>query len=148
MPADDLKDVLKMLLDVPVALCFTEVEIYSVGGCLFSLMGLVEACGGTLVKLSYNPSLCPVTSDERRFPPTLDGLEPSNRSFNFAKLPSLKEVKFTVHWTAGNLLWVSKALSTLEPATSQHLSIFRLNFRCPYKRTVPEVREKICLIPR
>jgi len=51
-----VRDVLEMLLEIPTGLCFTEVDICGMHGCLLSTMRLVEACRTTLVKLSYETS--------------------------------------------------------------------------------------------
>ena len=53
MPADDLKDVISLLLEVPAGLRFIELEVHSVRGCLLPVVRLAGACGGSLVKLSY-----------------------------------------------------------------------------------------------
>ena len=58
----------------------------------------------------------------------LDGTGAPNRSFDFAKLPRLKEIRLTVSWVAGDLLWVAATLSTIKPVTSPHLSTIRLKF--------------------
>ena len=47
------KDVADVLLGVPTGLRFTEVDIRCMPECLLSTVRLVEACGKTLVKLSY-----------------------------------------------------------------------------------------------
>lgn len=47
------KDVMSTLLEVPTGLHFTEIGIRCVHKCLLPTIGLVEACGRTLVKLSY-----------------------------------------------------------------------------------------------
>ena len=57
-------------------------------------------------------------------------VEAFERSFDFSKLPNLREVKFGFRAgrTGGGLLWIPMALSTLGPATSPHLSTIRLDF--------------------
>jgi len=57
--------------------------------------------------------------------------EALERSFDFAKLPSLREVGVKVHWRRGSLHWIPTALSTLKPVTSPHLSTIRLTFDGP-----------------
>jgi len=59
-------------------------------------------------------------------PPNVGGLEPFERSFDFAKLPNLQEVDFEVHWVSGTLLWIPIALSTLGPSATPRLSVIRL----------------------
>jgi len=49
--------VMNMLLEVPTGLHFTEVYINATRECLLSTVRLTEACGKTLVKLSYAVSL-------------------------------------------------------------------------------------------
>jgi len=46
-------DVMNMLLEIPSGLHFTAVHIRCGGECLLTTVRLVEACGKTLVKLSY-----------------------------------------------------------------------------------------------
>ena len=58
----------------------------------------------------------------------VDGVEASERSFDFSKLPNIQEVDFEVRWKSGGLLWIPTALSTLRLATSPRLSTIRLNF--------------------
>jgi len=45
--------VMNVLLEIPTGLRFTEVQIYCTHRCLSSAIRLVEACGNTLVKMSY-----------------------------------------------------------------------------------------------
>lgn len=47
-------DVMGMLLEVPTGLHFTEVHIVSVLGCLHPAVRFTEACGKSLVKLTYS----------------------------------------------------------------------------------------------
>jgi len=47
------RDVMSMLLDIPTGLHFTEVDIRCMSECFPSAVPLVEACGKTLVRLSY-----------------------------------------------------------------------------------------------
>jgi len=49
-------DVTNMLMDVPTGLHFTEVQIRATRQCHLSTVRLVEACGKTLVKLTYEIS--------------------------------------------------------------------------------------------
>jgi len=46
-------EVINMLLEAPTGLHFTDVQIRSMHGCLFSAIRLAAACRKTLVKLSY-----------------------------------------------------------------------------------------------
>jgi len=46
-------DVINMLLEVPTGLRFSEVYIHTMYACLSPTVRLAEACGKTLVKLSY-----------------------------------------------------------------------------------------------
>ena len=50
------EDVINMLLEVPTGLHFTRVEVRGVRECLLASVRLVEACGRSLVKLSYAAS--------------------------------------------------------------------------------------------
>ena len=52
-------------------------------------------------------------------------------SFDFTKLPNLREVEFGVQWIGGSVLWIPMALSTLRPSTSPRLSSVQLNFSRP-----------------
>lgn len=108
-------DVMDMLLEVPTGLRFTEVDIHSFCECFSSTLKLAEACRETLTKFSYIVD-------------NYGGNEALDRSsaFKFAKFPNLKEVRLTVHWTAGALLWISAALSTLKPVGSPYLTVVRL----------------------
>ena len=58
----------------------------------------------------------------------VDGVEASDRSFDFSKFPNFQEVRFEVGWERGGLRWVPAALSTLTLATSPRMSTIRLNF--------------------
>jgi hypothetical protein len=58
--------------------------------------------------------------------PEPDGYETLNQSFDFSKLPNLKEVNLAVYRFAGDLLWIYAALLTIKPATSPHLSTIQL----------------------
>ena len=51
------KDVMNMLLEVPTGLHFTEMHIHGVHKSFLSTVRLAEACGKTLVKLSYAVSI-------------------------------------------------------------------------------------------
>ena len=74
----------------------------------------------------------------------LDGTRAPNRSFDFAKLPRLKEISLTVHWVAGDLLWVATTLSTIKPVTSLHLSTIRLEFHGQRLQQIPlHTRERL-----
>jgi len=112
------ESVVNMLLEVPTGLHFTEVDIRGIHECLLSTVRLAEACGKTLVKLSYAVSF-------------QYGREASEQSFDFSKFPNLQEVDFGVRWMGGGLLWIPVALSTLKPATSPHLSTIQLSFIHP-----------------
>jgi len=57
-----------------------------------------------------------------------DQVEPSERSFDFSKLPNIQRVDFGVHWASGDILWIPIALSTLRPTTSPRIFDIRLNF--------------------
>ncbi|KAF9781680.1 hypothetical protein BJ322DRAFT_1220464 [Thelephora terrestris] len=132
MPADDLGDIINMLLEILNGLQFPEVEIHSVNGCLLPSASLAEACGGTLTKLSY-------TVENHDGPDALD------HSFNFSRSPNLKEVKFAVDWRGGSLLWIPVALSTLKPTTSPRLSIVRLSLRSMARYVNPrDWWERLC----
>jgi len=111
------EDVVNMLLEIPTGLRFTEVQIRGTCECLLSVLRLAEACGKTLVKLSYAA-------------PSHYG-ETFERSFDFSKFPNLQEVDVEVSWMSGGLRWVPAALSTLRSVTSPHLSAIRLNFVRP-----------------
>ena len=52
------EDVINMLLEIPSGLRFTEVWIHCTGDRLPSVVRLAEACGNTLVKLSYMVMFC------------------------------------------------------------------------------------------
>lgn len=110
---DHRSDIVDMLLEAPTGLHFTEVEIRSRYECLSSTVALVEACGKTLVKFSYT-----VENHYDR--------ETFERSFDFTKLPSLKEAEFTSRWISGGLYWVPVALSTIKPTTSSRLSVVQV----------------------
>lgn len=73
-----------------------------------------------MVSSARNVSLTPFSNT--------DGHEPFSRTFDFAKSPNLREVKFSVYWTSGSLLWIPKALSTIKPTTSPRISDIELNF--------------------
>ncbi|KAF9781851.1 hypothetical protein BJ322DRAFT_1078792 [Thelephora terrestris] len=122
-------EVMNMLLEVPTGLHFTEVYILTVYDCLPSTVRLAEACGKNLVKFTYS-------IDEHGDKDVFD------RSFDFTKLPNLQEVKFNVNWTAGGLLWISVALSTINPATSPHLYTLQLKLGGRFLRYIPEDRRE------
>lgn len=60
----------------------------------------------------------------------VDGWEAPKQSFDFSKLPNLREVSvgFKLHWKGGGMAWLPLALSTLRPATSSRLSVIQLDF--------------------
>jgi len=118
-------DVMNMLLEVPTGLHFAEVHILGVYECLPPTVRLAEACGKNLVKLTYSV-------DDHC------GHEVLDQSFDFAKFPNLKEVKFNINWAAGDLLWIPAALSTIKPATSPRLSIIQLKLGGRSLRYIPE----------
>jgi len=51
------EDVMNMLLEIPTGLHFTELQIFWARKSLLSTIRLAEACGETLVKLSYSTSV-------------------------------------------------------------------------------------------
>ena len=53
--------------------------------------------------------------------------ETPEQSFNFAKLPNIEEVTFTLRQVDGDSPWILKALSTLKPTTTPHLSVLQFN---------------------
>lgn len=106
-------DIVNMLLEVPTGVYFTEVYVLSIYDCVPSVVKLVEVCGKNLVKLTY--------AIEHH-----GGHDSLDQSFDFAKLPNLREAKLTVHWTSGDLLWISASLSTIKPGTSLRLSTLQL----------------------
>ncbi|KAF9645584.1 hypothetical protein BDM02DRAFT_492760 [Thelephora ganbajun] len=110
--------VVDMLLEVPTGLHFTEVHVYTNRGCLPTTVRLAEACGETLVRLLYG---CLYNDDSETF----------ERSFDFSKSRSLREVTFNLHWIYNDLHWIHMALSTLKPATTPHLSSIYLSFKDP-----------------
>jgi len=63
--------------------------------------------------------------------PGVGGSESSKRSFNFSKLPNLRELEIGVDWMGGDLLWIPMALSTINFATSPYLSAITLGFFHP-----------------
>lgn len=110
-------DIVDMLLDIPTGLHFAELYIHGAKPNLYSAVRLSEACGENLTKLTY----------------TLDDYSPENqesfiRTFDFAKLPNLKEADIKAHLTSAALLWVHEALSTIRPSTSSHLSILQFDY--------------------
>ena len=58
----------------------------------------------------------------------LENQETFIRTFDFAKLPNLKEADIKAHLTSAALLWVHEALSTIRPSTSSHLSILQFDY--------------------
>ena len=61
--------------------------------------------------------------------PDTGGDEAFERSFDFSKLPNLREVHFGVSWIGGGLFWIPEALSTLRPtASAPRLLAIRLSF--------------------
>ena len=50
-------DAINIFLEVPTGLSFSEVHIHSIYACLSPTVGLAEACGKTLVKLSYGVTI-------------------------------------------------------------------------------------------
>ena len=137
--------VMEMLLEAPTGLHFTEVEIRGLREHLPSTAKLTEACGKTLVKLSYRATFqCRSRRFEREMstltpPPDVDAPVSSKRSFDFSKSPHLQEVSLGVRWTGGNLFWIPAALSTLRSATSPRLSAIRLDFAHATNRSVRDV---------
>ena len=59
--------------------------------------------------------------------PDSDSNEEPERTFDFSKFPNLQEVTIGVRWISGGLLWISAALSTINPTTSPPLSTFKLD---------------------
>jgi len=133
-------DVMNMLLEIPTGLHFTEVDIHCATKCLPSVVRLVEACSGTIVKLFIMaaPYSRFTSSQLGWFQHQLTTSSPnagSSETFEFSKCPNPREVKIgvTVGWIHGGLPWIPTALSTLRPTTSPRLSSLRLDFtRSPY----------------
>ena len=133
---DHRSDVVEMLLEAPAGLHFTEVEIRSCYECLLSTVALVEACGETLVKFSYTVEnhcksliyLCQKNADSDTILASGDP-ETFEQSFDFMKLPNLKEAEFILGWTSGGLHWIPVALSTIKPTTSSRLSVVQVVIR-------------------
>ena len=71
--------------------------------------------------------------------PDVDGRGGFEQSFDFSKFPNLQEVNLSLRvvWMGGGLPWIPKALSTLRPATSPHLSSIRLDFGGAYIVDLP-----------
>ncbi|KAF9781854.1 hypothetical protein BJ322DRAFT_1023172 [Thelephora terrestris] len=100
--------VVNTLLEVPTGLRFTELDIRASHKYFLSTVSLAEACGESLMRLSYT-----VIDYERVQWEDLD------RTFDFVQFPNLREARFKVHWADGSLLWIHKALSTIKPDTSR-----------------------------
>lgn len=63
--------------------------------------------------------------------PDVDGNESLEQPFDFSKFPNLQEVELEVGWMSGRLLWIPRALSTIDPATSPRLSVIKLDLARP-----------------
>ena len=132
--------IVNMLLEVPTGLHFTELYIHGTKQSLYSALMLSEACGKNLTKLTYMTGdygeFRPVAFCRRNDPLTLspcsEGKEIFPFTFDFAKLPNLKEVGLAVHFTSSGICWIHVALSTITPVTSMYLSILRLGYYPPH----------------
>ena len=138
-------DIVDMLLDIPTGLHFTELHIHGAKQNLYSAVRLSEACGKNLTKLTYalddyGKSTSSFFRSTRNTSLTLPlGIEDQEifiRTFDFAKLPNLKEADIKAHLTSAALLWVHEALSTIRPSTSPHLSVLQFDYLSP--RGVPQ----------